>query len=327
MPQSQNITINHANTVDAFAWAFNEDVESDVADVAANNFDGVVRNDNFDSARLNATPAPEPNLANIRQESMNIRLERLRAQLNPEGIRRASKARSTFQKHQAENEMFVLFLYENYPQLVDDSLCHSLDDIKAGIDYSDLVSSHRHYCQKGKKTLQQRKNEYRIKLLRSEIGSALGVPGSRPPRRTVDFQAFTDYDADRGNPPDPNISATGPDIFMEYVSSKKKSDGGVVKGRVDLGYRSSLTYLFKRYRVVIPPLFQSELSVSMEGIVRLKNQFVQSGDGDIIDGCKHLSTLLYEQFNDWFLVEVCESCRNYKFSLFSHPDLHSIQQL
>lgn len=47
--------------------------------------------------------------------------------------------------------MFVLFLYENYPQLVDDSLCHSLDDIKAGIDYSDLVSSHGHYLQKGKK--------------------------------------------------------------------------------------------------------------------------------------------------------------------------------
>ena len=91
MPQSQNITINRANTVDAFAWAFNEDVESDVADLAANNFDGVVRNDNFDSARLNATPAPKPNLANIRQESMNIRLERLRAQLNPEGIRRASR--------------------------------------------------------------------------------------------------------------------------------------------------------------------------------------------------------------------------------------------
>ena len=60
------------------------------------------------------------------------------------------------------------------------------------IDYTDLENRHAKYIRSGgKKPLEQRKEEYRFKLLRGTVGGFLKKPGTRPPRRAFDLEALS----------------------------------------------------------------------------------------------------------------------------------------
>jgi hypothetical protein len=57
-----------------------------------------------------------------------------------------------------------------------------MDDVVANIDYSSIISKYDKYRKNGgKKSLEERKKEYKICLLRDEVKDALGAPGTTPP--------------------------------------------------------------------------------------------------------------------------------------------------
>jgi hypothetical protein len=93
--------------------------------------------------------------------------------------------------------------------MLTDELRHRLDDITVEPDYTSVIASHRKYSRdKGKKNLQQRKDEYLEGLLCAEISSFLGPPGSTPPRQTVIFDAFTG----------------SADTFAQFLTTVKSND-------------------------------------------------------------------------------------------------------
>ena len=99
-------------------------------------------------------------------------LAHLRQIFNPENVLRSSKAPATFNKHKSNQERFILFLYENNPELLHQELIEALDDVDAEIDYSTVVSSHRRFQRNGgTKTIEERKAERRIKVLRDNSGN------------------------------------------------------------------------------------------------------------------------------------------------------------
>ena len=132
-------------------------------------------------------------------------------------------------------------------------ISQALDDINTCIDYSGVEKQYR----RGKKSLDERKEDHRIELLREEISDAIGEPGTTPSRRTIDFNALNK-----------NIN-----VFIEYLTNEcRNEDGGIQKGTSYTGQRSSLTYLYRRYRETQPLAFQQELRESMEGVKRLSNE-------------------------------------------------------
>jgi hypothetical protein len=104
-------------------------------------------------------------------------------------ICKSSKAEKTFTNHQNNHTRFILWLYENNRQYIIDELAHSLDDII--IDYSPIINRHSRYRRNGgKKSLEERRQEYRIKVLRAEISAWLGTPGTTPVGDVVNFPAL-----------------------------------------------------------------------------------------------------------------------------------------
>jgi hypothetical protein len=88
----------------------------------------------------------------------HVRVEHLRQNFNPQNVLRASKATSTFNKHKSNNERFILYLFENKPDLLHTELAEALQDIDAEIDYSRVVSSHRRFQRNGgTKSIEERK--------------------------------------------------------------------------------------------------------------------------------------------------------------------------
>ena len=84
----------------------------------------------------------------------------------PAAVRKSSKADSTFNKHQNNQERFILWLFRNRPEFVTDKLRRALAELDSNIDYSPVEKQFRRYCKNhGKKTLQQRKDEYLKDLL------------------------------------------------------------------------------------------------------------------------------------------------------------------
>ncbi len=82
-------------------------------------------------------------------ETPGQRLEHLRQNFNPQNVLWASKATSTFNKHKSNNERFILYLFENKPDLLHTELAEALQDIDVEIDYSRVVSSHRRFQRNG----------------------------------------------------------------------------------------------------------------------------------------------------------------------------------
>ena len=162
---------------------------------------------------------------------------------------------------------------------------HALDDVAAEIEYSIVENRHRRY--KGKKTLEQRKVDFRARTLREEIKDALGVPPGNN-RRTINFDELNkDHD-----------------IFLKYLTEVcRKEDGGLHRAVSYTSQRSSLTFLYRRYNETQPIEFSTGLSESMLGVKNLCAQAQQHGEGNIEDGDRALSWRLYEKFNEWFLIE------------------------
>lgn len=181
-----------------------------------------------------------------RSNDPSTRLADLRANFTPEGVKKKAKATSTFKKHQNNNERFILYLYEFKREKLVDNLAHELDDINTDPDYSAVEEQYPKYKKnKGKKSLAERKEDYRVQLLRDCISHALGQPGTVPFARTVDFDALR----------------SSCDLFVSYLCSCRRANGGILKKAAYTGIRSSLTYLFRRYRELIPAKHHSLLTL------------------------------------------------------------------
>ncbi|KAL7511432.1 LOW QUALITY PROTEIN: hypothetical protein ACHAXN_008391, partial [Cyclotella atomus] len=150
-----------------------------------------------------------------------------------------SRASSTFAAHQRNNERLILFLYDGvgesgvsgkYASMLADELCHCLDDIKVKPDYTSVIASHRKYSRaKGKRICSRE----RMTIWKAScISSFLGPPGLTPPCQTVIFDAFT----------------ASADTIAQFLTTVKSNDNGIKKGQIYASYRSSMTFLFRRYR-------------------------------------------------------------------------------
>jgi hypothetical protein len=165
------------------------------------------------------------------------RLANLRDNFNPENIRKSSKAKATFKKHQSNHERFIVHLFEKRPDLLHPEFRDSLQDTVTEIDYSDVEQRYRRYQRNGgKKSLEQRKADYRIELLRVHVADALGTPGTNPPRQTVNLELLEHND----------INA-----FLNYITTVRKPNNGLFKSNGYTSFRSSLTYLFRLCRQCI----------------------------------------------------------------------------
>jgi hypothetical protein len=81
------------------------------------------------------------------------RLADIRNNFNPENIRKSSKAKATFKKHQSNHERFIVYLFEKRPDLLHPEFRDSLQDTVTEIDYSDVQQRYRRYQRNGGKTL------------------------------------------------------------------------------------------------------------------------------------------------------------------------------
>ena len=73
-----------------------------------------------------------------------------------------------------------------------------------------------------------------------------------------------------------------PDVIGEYLVQRRKANGGLMKPGVYAGYRSSLTYLFKRYKVKQDDDDYQEISEILNGVKRHANEARQAGEGNLI---------------------------------------------
>jgi len=109
-------------------------------------------------------PPPPPLLLPIIVPSN--RLLRIRQSFNATGVRKKARSESTFDGHQRNNIRLLLYLYENKPELLVEELRRQLDDANAVPDYSEVERRYPEYARRGgKKNLDERKEEFRQKLL------------------------------------------------------------------------------------------------------------------------------------------------------------------
>ena len=94
-------------------------------------------------------------------------------------------------------------------------------------------------------------------------------------------------------------SAITADVYGEYLCSKRKSNGGLLKPGVYRGLRSSLTYLFMRYGEKMDEGIFSDTSEILKGVSRTANEARQAGEGNLHDRKRELSFPLYCAFNRW----------------------------
>lgn len=242
-----------------------------------NNALAAVDDNNHDTAA--AAPAP------VNNNAPSNRLVRIRENFNAAGVRKKARSKSTYDGHQRNNLRLIVYLYEKNTEMLVDQLRHQLDDVNADPDYTDIVRRHPQYVRRGgKKSLNERKEEFRIELLKDVISDAIGSPGTSPSQQVIDFDAFTE-DAD---------------VFVDYLTQLRKADGALNKAGSYLSHRSSLKYLFRRYKYTPSRAFEEDLKECVEGIKRSATEACQAGEGNIYDGDRALTWPLYLQFNRWF---------------------------
>jgi hypothetical protein len=98
------------------------------------------RNDDSDDDDFNE----EDDDANATQ--IGQRLADIRNNFNPKNIRKSSKAKATFKKHQSNHECFIIYLFKKRPDLIHPEFRDSLQDTVTEIDYSDVEQRYRLYC-------------------------------------------------------------------------------------------------------------------------------------------------------------------------------------
>lgn len=275
------------NAIDNFAAAFPIDTEEDIEEPPQPQEDLQIPQDVLNEIIEEMDEAQDMPMES-QPGAISQRLEEIRANFNPENILRSSKAQDTFKKHQSNHERFIVYLYFNASQYLYPEMYQALDDAIAEIDYSTVISRHRRYRRSGgKKSLEQRKMDYKVQLLRDEVKDALGTPGLPPPQRTVKLD---DIQQDVK-------------IFLGFLTECKKENGGLLRPGAYTAFRSSFMYLFYRYRHECSRQFEKDLKAAMEGVKRITTMAIQAGEGSIHDGDRALPWGLYEQFNKWFLAE------------------------
>ena len=108
-------------------------------------------------------------------------LQLVRASMNPENVRRNTKAQSTFEKHQGENSRFLywLWVYEppKYHHLLAPDMLNEIDDLWRNLTLPENVLQRQ-----SRRTPEEQmiaKKKYFGKLIRSDIiNKRLGEPGS-----------------------------------------------------------------------------------------------------------------------------------------------------
>jgi hypothetical protein len=275
----------YADPVDQFALAFGT---VDVSNTHRGT-DDTPESQNNEGDGSTSPAANNPN--DNESDPIGRRLAEYRENFNPESIRKSSKASSTFDKHQSNHERLLVWLLDNKPEYLHDEFLQQLNDADAHVDYQVPTHSHTTYRRRGgNKSLEVRMREYRMKCLRVEAKKALGTPGMPPTHPTVRFE----------------LLEGDVDCFLNFISSIRKENGGLLKSGAYTAFRSSFTYLFHRYKYVPSRAFEKELKEAMEGVKRFTNQAAQAGEGNLWDGDRPLTWGLYEQFNKWFMAEGTE---------------------
>ena len=223
------------------------------------------------------------------QSGPGARLQEVRQEFTAAGVLKASKAKATFTKHQSNNVRFIIYLYKHHQHMLHKEIIEPLDDVTTEVDYTSVEQQYRQYKKNGgKKSLDQRKAEYLVGLMKAEICDALGDPGTTPNRPTINLDVFNE-----------NIT-----IFIEYLTTECRNvDGGIQKETSYTGQRSSVTFLYRRYKAVQPVHFQADMKESLEGVKRLSSIANQHGEGNVFDGDRPLSWGLYQRLNELFLNE------------------------
>ncbi len=130
-----------------------------------------VANNNNNNNINNGTAAPPAAAAaaaanNRTNRVPSNRLLRIRQSFNATGVRKKARSESTFDGHQRNNIRLLLYLYENKPELLVEELRRQLEDANAVPDYSEVERRYPEYARRGgKKNLDERKEEFRQKLL------------------------------------------------------------------------------------------------------------------------------------------------------------------
>ena len=154
----------------------------------------------------------------------------------PKNGRHSPTVENTFTKRQRDNMKFILFLFENeefHPYLHEPFL-HELQNINTNIDYTEVRDKQRMYRKNGgKKSLQERENEYRRNLLRKHIEYSLNSPLKAPRTQTVDLPAL-----------EKNVH-----VFAKYIASANEIYNKKLRPvAFYMSLRVGLRYLFMRYK-------------------------------------------------------------------------------
>lgn len=217
---------------------------------------------------------------------MPSQLADARAEMTSHGIRNATRAQKTFVKRNGENVSYILWLFDNMPHFLNDEFRRVLQREDGQIDYDAFFR--KKY--RGKKTPEERKVDFRKQTLAkackailkdlSQVGGidlciCSNVPrllslllawthnSQTPTMETVDLEAVSN-----------NVA----DSFFEYLCARKKKGGGLMMASCYSGYRSGLTFLFKRYGRTIPADLNDEISDLMKGVKRIANKARQAGE-------------------------------------------------
>jgi hypothetical protein len=193
--------------------------------------------------------------------AVNLNLDAIRQRFrDPRAILRASRGESTFGNHQRENTKLIFYIYENDHQLLNDQFYHQLRQVDVMIDYNHITQPRRPY--RGILTEEQRIVKHREHCLRTHICTVLGEPGTRATQQTIDLDAFTD----------------NPEHFVNFITTRVKDTGELMKPGVYSGYKSNLAFLFKRYRYTPRPGYNVELKEYMDGVKRIANEARAAGE-------------------------------------------------
>ena len=229
-----------------------------------NNRGTIMDHSRRDEAAVEAEPSPPPQRL-AQQATPSITLRRIRGLFTPAGMLAHSRSASTFKKHQSENERLAVYFWLDSSKHVylTPELLRELADADVAIDYTYLENRQAKYVRSGgKKPLAQRKEDYRLELLRGIVRGFLGKPGTRPPRRAFDLEALSS-----------NV-----DVYLQYIADKVKADGSLMKPGVYKGYRSSLTYLYQRYGFATTSEYDKQVSCYIQGAARIANDARQHGE-------------------------------------------------
>ncbi len=233
---------------------------SDAAEATAT-ADNNSTSDNNTANNNNNNILPEEEGADEDTPQPTLTIERIRAKFrDKKAILKASRGKSTFCNHQRENTKLLFYLYKRKRALLHDDFYQELEQIDEAIDYRRVRNPRRQY--KGPLSLEERIDKHRDKVMRDHIGNVLGEPGTRATKNTVKLDEFT----------------STPEHFVDFLQTRVKNTGQLMKPGVYSGYASNLTFLFKRHRFTPRASYTTELRDYMDGVKRLANEGRAQGE-------------------------------------------------